>query len=68
MKKKDSKPGADYTAYAKKMKKGSKVIHDEYGEGVIRKKENDRITVAFKDMTKTFSLKILYREKVLHHK
>lgn len=56
----------DFPSFVKKLKKGRKIVHEEYGEGVITKKDAKTVTIRFGTMTKIFMIRFVYDQQLVH--
>ena len=60
------KSADDFPSFVKKLKKGRKIVHEEYGEGVITKKDAKTVTIRFGTMTKIFMIRFIYDKQLVH--
>ena len=52
--------------FVKKLRKGRKVIHEEFGEGVVLKKDDRTVTIRFEKVTKTFAIRFVCEQGLVH--
>ena len=56
----------DFPSFVKKLKKGRKIVHEEYGEGVITKKDAKTVIIRFGTTTKIFMIRFIYEQQLVH--
>ena len=60
------KSADDFPSFMKKLKKGRKIVHEEYGEGVITKKDAKTVIIRFGTKTKIFMIRFIYDQQLVH--
>ena len=58
--------GTGDPVFVKKLRRGKKVIHKEFGEGVVLKKDDSTVTIRFEKVTKTFAIRFVCEQGLVH--